>query len=148
MSDQMSTLLEAPEEADSSMATVTVDTSDHRDVETTDYSVRLHPAFASACTITRKGQTQAQDLYRQGTAKKDVVNCQAKGHPKKHVFKLKGKSNGRDITITIEDPSHSIHTLRLELYKEGRKPGETGEVGDIVMLENNAITCPPVCDPT
>ena len=146
MSDQMSTLLEAPEAADSSMTGASVDTSDHHDVETSDYFVKLHPAFASACTITRNGQTQARDLYRQGTEKKDVVDCQAKGHPKKHVFKLKGKSNGRDITITIEDPSHSIHSLRLELYKQGRKPGETGEVGDIVMLENNAITCPPHCD--
>jgi hypothetical protein len=144
MSDQMSTLLEAPEAADSSMTTVAVDTSDHDDVETSDYFVKLHPAFASACTVARKGSNRATDLYRQAAG--SVVDCQQKGHPKKHVFKLKGKSNGRDITITIEDPSHSIHSLRLELYKQGRKAGETGEVGDIVTLENNAITCPPHCD--
>lgn len=145
MSDQTSTLLEAPEAADSSMTTVMVDTSDHDDVETSDYFVKLHPAFASACTVTPNGGTGARrELYRQPAG--NVVDCRTKGHPKKHVFKLKGKSNGRDITITIDDPSHSIHSLRLELYKPGRKPGETGEVGDVVMLENNAKTCPPHCD--
>jgi hypothetical protein len=148
MSDQTSTLLEAPEGADSSMTAIEVDGETHT-IATGDaeYELTVHPAFASACTVASNGGA-ARDLYRQGTEKKDVVNCREKGHPKKHVFKLKGKSNGRDITITIEDPSHSIHSLRLELYKQGRKPGESGEVGEVVMLENNAITCPPVCDPT
>lgn len=143
MSDQTSTTLEAPEYADSSM-TVVVDTSDHSQLsEDSDYEVMLHPAFASACTVAPAGGAP-RDLYRQppGT----VVNCQAKGHPKKHVIRLKGKNNGRDITITIEDPEHSIHSLRLELYKPGRKPGDPVEVGDVVTVENDAKTCPPMCD--
>jgi hypothetical protein len=119
MTEQM---LEIPEYADSSM-TVVVDTTEHSTVAT---------------------DSAARDLYRQAPG--TVVNCQAKGHPKKHVLKLKGKSNGRDITITIEDPTHSIHSLRLQLYKPGRKPGQTAEVGDVVTLENNAKTCPPLCD--
>lgn len=140
MTEQM---LEIPEYADSSM-TVVVDTSEHSTVDTdSDYEVMLHPAFASSCTVAPAGGA-ARDLYRQAPG--TVVNCQAKGHPKKHVLKLKGKSNGRDITITIDDPTHSIHSLRLQLYKPGRKAGQTGEVGDVVTLENNAKTCPPLCD--
>jgi hypothetical protein len=137
-------ILEAPEIGDSTMTTVVVDTSEHSTLQTdTDYEIMLHPAFASACTVKTAGGT-TRDLYRQqpGT----VVNCQAKGHPKKHVLKLKGKANGRDITITIEDPSHSIHSLRLELYKEGRQPGQLADVGEVVTVENNAKTCPPLCD--
>lgn len=139
MTDQM---LEAPEYADSSM-TVVVDTSEHSTVATDPaYEVMLHPAFASACTVTPAGGT-SRDLYRQAPG--SVVDCNAKGHPKKHVLKLKGKSNGRDITITIDDPSHSIHSLRLQLYAEGRTAGETADAGDVITVENNAITCPPHC---
>lgn len=136
-------ILEAPEYADSSM-TVVVDTSDHSTVATdAAYEVMLHPAFASACTVTPAGGTQ-RDLYRQPAG--TVVDCKAKGHPKKHVLKLKGKSNGRDITITIDDPTHSIHSLRLQLYAEGREAGKTAATGDVITLENNAKTCPPLCD--
>lgn len=136
-------ILEAPEYADSSM-TVVVDTSEHSTVATDSaYEVMLHPAFASACTVTPKGGT-ARDLYRQAAG--TVVDCNAKGHPKKHVVKLKGKVNGREITITIDDPSHSIHSLRLQLYADGRKAGESADTGDVVTIENNAKTCPPLCD--
>jgi hypothetical protein len=143
MSDQTTAIVDGPESADSSMTTVVVDTSDHTAVETADYQITLHPAFASACTVTPAGGAP-RDLFRQAPG--TVVDCKAKGHPKKHVLKLKGKTNGRDITITIEDPEHSIHLLRLELYKPGRKPGDPVEVGDVFTVENDAKTCPPMCD--
>jgi hypothetical protein len=112
-----------------------------------DYDVTFHPAFASACIVKPK-DGQARELYRQ--PKDEVVNCKDEGHPKRHVVKLKGKGNRRDITITIDDPEHSIHALTLELYEEGRSPKETAkwEAGDTFTVLNDAKTCPPHCDPT
>jgi hypothetical protein len=108
------------------------------------YEIAFHPAFASRCAVTHKdGSTK--ELYRQ----EGVYNLDGKGHPTQHVLRLTGK-NGctRDITITIDDPNHSIHSLRLELYDEGYDPMKplakyTG--GDVVAFDNLATTCPPTC---
>lgn len=122
----------------------------HRKVEGTDYDVIFHPGFASACTIKNKNDAAPRELYRQGTAQSDVVDCRpaAGGHPKRHVIKLKGKNgNGRDITITIDDPSHSLHRISLDLYQEGRDPrvDQPFETTDTFTVENEAKTCPPHC---
>jgi hypothetical protein len=120
---------------------------DHKTVTgDADYDVTFHPAFASACVVEKKGGPR-KELYRQPD--NDVVDCKAKGHPKKHVIRLKGKNGSkRDITITIDDPEHSIHRLSLELYEEGRTPMETRkwESGDTFTVLNDAKTCPPYCD--
>lgn len=118
---------------------------DHKTVtRDADYDVTFHPAFASACVVEKKGGPR-KELYRQPD--NDVVDCKDKGHPKKHVIKLKGKNGSkRDITITIDDPEHSIHRLSVELYDEGRKAGELTEFGDVFTVENNAKTCPPHCE--
>jgi hypothetical protein len=120
--------------------------NDHKTVTTdADYDVTFHPAFASKCIVQKKGEA-ARELYRQPEG--DVVDCKDKGHPKRHVLKLKGKGNRRDITITIDDPEHSIHMMSFELYEEGRTPTDTTawSTGDVFTVENNAKTCPPYCD--
>jgi hypothetical protein len=138
--DNQTLALEAPELAASANGS---STADHKTVKTdADYDVTFHPAFASRAAVKPKNGVE-RDLYRQPEG--HVVHCPG-GHPKKHVFKLKGKGNHRDITITIEDPEHSIHSLRLELYDQGRVAGTTAETGDVFTLENNAKTCPPLCD--
>ncbi|HEX2079330.1 MAG TPA: hypothetical protein VHG08_16510 [Longimicrobium sp.] len=121
----------------------------HRKVEGSDYDITFHPAFASACTVQNKGETVARDLYRQGNRPEDVVHC-PEGHPKKHVIRLKGKNgNQRDITITIDDPSHSLHRISLALYDPARSPlsKQSYDATETFTLENDAKTCPPYCDP-
>ena len=116
---------------------------DHKTVSTNNYDVSFHPAFASSCVIEPVGGT-AETLYRQDRGK--PVDCKAKGHPKQHKIKLKGKNNKRDITITIDDPNHNIASLQIRLYREDRVPGTDGEYSDVFTVENNANTCPPNCD--
>lgn len=138
----------------------------HRQAENDEYEVTFHPAFASACTVKKNGQDTATDLYRQGKEVKDVVHC-PEGHPERHEIHIRGKGNGRDITITVNDPSHTLHSISFDLYGEARdrskaKPqpraqalGQSdaqasvqSDVGETFTLENDAKTCPPYCDPT
>ena len=109
-----------------------------------EYEVTFHPAFASRCAVTHKDGT-TKELYTQT----EVYNLGNKGHPKKHVLRIKGK-NGRtrDITVTIDDPHHAVHSLRMELYDEGydpMRPIGKYEGGDVVAFDNLATTCPPTC---
>lgn len=111
-----------------------------------EYDVTFHPGFASECTITRKADNSAKQLYKQS----EKHHCDDEGHPKSHVIRLKGKNGSkRDITITIDDPEHSVHSLSLELYDESRDvtdaakfdPGTT----ETFTVMNTADTCPPHC---
>lgn len=127
--------------------TVANNATDHRTI-TSDatYDVTLHPAFASECTITRKSDSSVRQLYKQT----ERHHCKDRKHPKRHVIKLKGKNgSNRDITITIDDPKHAIHSLRLELYDESRDPhyAETYDPGttETFSVSNLADTCPPNC---
>jgi hypothetical protein len=118
---------------------------DHKTVDVdTDYDVTFHPAFASRCAVTHKDGSE-KELYKQ----KSAHNLGKNGHPKSHVVKIRGK-NGRtrDITITIDDPNHAIHSLRMELYDEGYDPMAPQPFmgGDVVTIENQATTCPPNCE--
>lgn len=137
----------------------------HRSAQNDEYEVIFHPAFASACTVRKNGQGTATDLYRQGNSQADVIDC-SDGHPEKHVIRIRGKGDGRDITITVHDPSHTLHSISFDLYREARdrtvkrQPGAqvysmaggevaaSGDVGETFTLENDAKTCPPYCDPT
>lgn len=137
----------------------------HRKAENDEYEVTFHPAFASSCTVKKNGEETATDLYRQGSTYQDVVHC-PEGHPEEHVIRIRGKGNGRDITITVHDPSHTLHSISFDLYKEARdrrvKPqpsaqllgladtqastGGSSDVGETFTLENEAKTCPPYCE--
>lgn len=123
--------------------------NNHKTITTDpDYEVMLHPGFASEATITRKGDNSVKQLYKQT----EKHHCGKEGHPKKHVIKLKGKNGSkRDITITIDDPSYSVHSLSLELYDESRDPNyeDTFNPGttETFTVMNTANTCPPYCEP-
>ncbi|HEU0299787.1 MAG TPA: hypothetical protein VFR37_10040 [Longimicrobium sp.] len=133
----------------------------HRKAENEEYEVIFHPAFASACTVKKYGQDTATELYRQGDTQDDVIDCSS-GHPEEHVIRIRGKGNGRDITITVNDPSHTLHSISFDLYREARDrsvkrqssalgaaPADaSADVGETFTLENDAKTCPPYCDPT
>ena len=109
------------------------------------YDVTFHPGFASECTVTRTADKTVKQLYKQT----EKHNCGSEGHPKKHVIKLKGKNGSRrDITITIEDPTHSVHSLKLSLYDESRDPAvdQTFDATEEFTVMNSALTCPPVCE--
>lgn len=144
MSDQMSTLLEAPEAADSSM---TVDGEVHTVVTSdSEYELTVHPAFASACTVASNGGA-ARDLYRQSG--KHQLN--GKELPKRHTIRLKARSGKKDITLAISDAGYSVKKITIELYKDSHDPTKAATTKDsdvVFTVENDAITCPPVCDPT
>ncbi|HEU0016449.1 MAG TPA: hypothetical protein VFQ45_22405 [Longimicrobium sp.] len=110
------------------------------------YDISFHPAFASSCVVKRKDGTVHQ-LYRQPPG--HAHDCRSNGHPKKHVIRLKGKGGiSRDVTITIDDPNHSVHSLSFELYEEGRNPANadsTTATDETVTIMNSANTCPPFC---
>lgn len=120
--------------------------NEHKTVtDDTDYDVTFHPGFASECTITRTADNSVKQLYKQT----EKHNCGANGHPKKHVIKLKGKNGStRDITITIEDPTHSVHSLKMSLYDESRDPAvdQAFDTTEEFTVMNSALTCPPVCE--
>jgi hypothetical protein len=122
--------------------------NDHKTVSSDEYEVTFHPGFASKATITRKGENGPRELYKQS----ELHKCGPEGHPKKHTIKLKGKNGSkRDITITIDDPTYSVHSLSLELYDESRDPKykETFNPGttETFTVMNTANTCPPYCEP-
>lgn len=134
----------------------------HRKAENDEYEVIFHPAFASSCTVKKNGEKTVTDLYRQGDTQADVIDCRD-GHPKEHVIRIRSK-NGRDITITVNDPSHTLHTISFDLYREARNPrvkrqasvqafgtadaqaSTSSDVGETFTLENEAKTCPPHCE--
>jgi hypothetical protein len=113
----------------------------HRKVESDDYEVTFHPAFASSCTVKKNGEETATDLYRQGSTYQDVVHC-PEGHPQQHVIRIRGKGNGRDITITVHDPSHTLHSISFDLYKEARdrrvKPKSSAQVLGLADMQASA----------
>lgn len=109
-----------------------------------EYEVTVHPAFASRCTITG-ADGESRDLYRQS----GTYHLNGRGVPKKHTIRLKGKNgSNRDITITLNDASHSVARIRVELYHEDHDPMRLSSptVTDTVFeVENLAKLCPPSC---
>ncbi len=110
-----------------------------------EYELTVHPAFASACTVTNKATGQARKLYEQDRSK--PVDC-SKGHPKKHRIVLRGKNGKkRNVTITVDDPENAIASLSFNLYEEGHDPAAGGDsiTTESVDVANAALTCPPYC---
>jgi hypothetical protein len=158
--DDQTTMTADPNNAAASAANTVP--AGHRKAENDEYEVTFHPAFASACTVKKNGQDTATDVYRQGNTQADVVDC-SDGHPEEHVIRIRGKGNGRDITITVNDPSHTLHSISFDLYREARDrkvkrkanaqalgvadASVQSDVGETFTLENDAKTCPPYCEP-
>lgn len=145
MSDPTTTIMDAPEGADSSMTTVVVDGEPHafRNSDT-DYELTVHPAFASACTVASNGGA-ARDLYRQD----GTHHLNGNAVPKRHTIRLKAKHGGKkDITIAVNDAGHSIKKITIELYKDAHDPTVAGSTRDsdaVFTVENDAKLCPPTC---
>lgn len=109
-----------------------------------EYEITVHPAFASRCTVGGKdGATR--ELYKQD----GVHHLNGKQIPKKHTIRLKGKNGSkRDICITLDDPSHNVAKITVELYEESHDPTTAMVAGDtdtVFSVENHAKICPPYC---
>ena len=142
MADELSVVMGAPEQGDS--ATMVVDGEVHSVLsDDTEYELTVHPAFASACTVTRNGV--AKGLYTQS----GTHQLNGKAIPKKHTIRLKAKSGKKDITLTLNDAGHSVKKITIELYKDEHDPtvkDTNTETDTIFTVENSAKLCPPTCE--
>lgn len=109
-----------------------------------EYEITVHPAFASRCTVAPK-DGEGRELYKQ----KGIHKLNGKKIPKEHTIRLKGKNGSkRDITITLNDPSHNIAKITVELYDESHDPATAMAASDtttVFSVENHARVCPPIC---
>jgi hypothetical protein len=109
-----------------------------------EYEITLHPAFASRCTVSKKGGKERELFKQQG-----VHHLNGKAIPKQHVIKLKAKNGGkRDITITLDDAAHSVARITVELYVDSHDPTtalKASATDTVFSVENNARICPPIC---
>jgi hypothetical protein len=144
MSDELAVIMDAPEQGDSS--TVVLDGETHNVLAAdTDYELTVHPAFASGCTVSKNGV--ARGLYRQS----GTHQLNGRDVPKKHHIRLKAKAGKKDVTITVNDAGYSVKKITIELYKDEHDPTRKGTSKDtdvVFTVENDAILCPPTCDPT
>ena len=110
-----------------------------------EYEVMVHPAWASRATIGPKGG-KGRELYRQSGV--HVLN--GKGIPAEHAIRLKAKDGSkREISIMLNDPSHTVARITVELYDAGHDPmkGTPNKGTPVVFeVENLAKLCPPNCN--
>jgi hypothetical protein len=109
------------------------------------YDVTLHPGFASECTVTSKSNNSARTLYKQT----ETYHCGDEGHPTQHQIVVTEKSGAqRTVTITIDDPSHAVHSIKIDLYEPARDPKvkKDWKTTDTFTVLNTAATCPPHCE--
>jgi hypothetical protein len=141
MADELTVIMDAPEQGDSS--TVVLDGEVHNVLSAdTDYELTVHPAFASACTVTRNGV--AKGLYTQS----GTHQLNGKAVPKKHTIRLKAKQGKKDITLTLNDAGHSVKKITIELYKDEHDPtarNTNKDTDTVFTVENDAMLCPPTC---
>ncbi len=110
-----------------------------------DYDITLHPGFASECTVTSKANNNVRMLYKQT----ETYHCGDEGHPTQHQIVVTEKGGAqRTVTITIDDPSHAVHSLKLDLYEPERDPKvkKDWKSNDTITVMNTALTCPPYCE--
>ena len=141
MADELTVIMDGPEQADST--TLVLDGEVHSVIAAdTDYELTVHPAFASACTVSKNGVSRG--LYQQtGTH-----NLNGKPVPKKHTIRLKAKSGKKDITLTLNDIGHSVKKITIELYKDEHDPtvkNTNTDTDTVFTVENSAKLCPPTC---
>jgi hypothetical protein len=118
---------------------------EHKTVTKDGYEVTFHPAFASRCAIRTHGESaEERELYK---LKGKHVFKNGATHPKRHVIKLKGGENNRDIELVINDPKHHVARIVVEMYPEDYEPGWGADTMAVETFEseNGVGTCPPVC---
>jgi hypothetical protein len=116
--------------------------SDHTTAEKDNYKVTFHPAFASRCAVTG-ADGECCEVYKQ----KGVHHLNGSEHPKKHTIRLKGGKYNRDITLDVHDPHHHIAGITVHMYGDTHVPGARSgaEAVESFSVDNDVITCPPVC---
>jgi hypothetical protein len=90
-----------------------------RTVSRDGYEVTLHPAFASRCEVMRR-DGEEHELYRQKGVHNHGVG---ERHPKRHLVRLKGGPDDRDLTLMVDDPKAQIARVTIELYDPSHEPG-------------------------
>lgn len=117
---------------------------DHTTVDKDGYQITFHPAFASRCAVQRVGGPEVE-LYRQQGVHQHPAG---QTHPTAHVVQLRGGSDGRELTLRIEDPRSHIARIVVELYAQGHEPGwgTPEESVETLTITNNTVECPPNCD--
>jgi hypothetical protein len=116
---------------------------EERTVSKDGYEVTFHPAFASRCDVSRKDGTSVE-LYRQ-----EGIHQHPQGgrHPKRHRISLKGGRDGRDLSLSIDDPKAEIAKITIELYDPSHEAGwgRGDEPVETFTVMNDAFECPPYC---
>jgi hypothetical protein len=117
--------------------------AEHVRVGTAGYTVQVHPAFSSGVQV--EGPDGEIQLYRQqGTFDLPAGETTP---PAQHVVRLQGGALDRDIGLVVSDPKHQIARITVELYGPEHRPGAKGSpVVERMVVDNNALTCPPYCD--
>jgi hypothetical protein len=117
--------------------------SEHRVTTSAGYRFTVHPAFSSRAVL-RGADGGETELYRQNAAY-DIPAGRAESPPR-HQIRLDGGALARDLGITVDDPKHQVARITVELYGADHVPGRSSAVVQTLVVENDAILCPPMCD--
>ena len=105
---------------------------EHWRAESGGYALTFYPGFASRAYI-QEPSGEIVELYRQ-SGSFDARD----GVATKHQLRLNGASLDQSVALSIDDPKHDIAVLRIALYAVGGLR--------TLVVENAALTCPPVCE--
>lgn len=115
----------------------------HEVVEKDGYRLTFYPGFLSRASVDdESGRTE---LYAQ-SGSHDVRDLPDEPLTR-HVLRLEGGPNQRDVTLTLDDPRHAVAEIVVRLYPAGYTPGdgEAPEPVETMTATDGAILCPPVC---
>lgn len=120
--------------------------AEERTVRKDGYELTFYPGFASRATV--RGRDGEIELYRQD---RPYHLPDGEKKPKsKYRITLKGGKKKQDVTLRVEDPTLRIKSIVVELYEEDRdeEATRTSEDAETFTVSNDAVHCPPVCEPT
>ncbi|HEU4559196.1 MAG TPA: hypothetical protein VFS20_15165 [Longimicrobium sp.] len=117
--------------------------SEHRVTITAGYQFTVHPGFSSRAVL-RGADGSETELHRQ-RAVYDLPVARSAG-PERHTIRLDGGALARDLGITVDDPKHQVARVTVELYGPDHVPGRSSPVVQTLVVENDAMLCPPICD--
>ncbi len=117
----------------------------HKTIFKDGYELTFYPGFLGRATVTMPGEEMVV-LYQQ-EASHDIRD-QPDEPLKEFLLQLSGGEGGRSFALRVDDPEHAIAEIVVRLHPRGHTPGtgvrtERGE--EVVVLENHATFCPPLC---
>lgn len=118
----------------------------HEQVDEDGYQFTFYPGFVREATVQAAGSPPVL-LYRQ-EAPYDV-----RGRPDEPLarseIRLVGGPNGRNVTLVVDDPEHSIAEITVRLHPKGHTPGKGPQEGhgpdEVLIIVDETILCPPIC---